>query len=228
MKLEATGGRVAYFADSSKDFFGMAENDAQLPLKYLTPDAWATQVLQKPLELLNDHAHLEKKAATNALELLNRWPEPNPPENWVAAMTAIARDEVEHLAVVSRILARRGGRLTKSHHNQYASDLHKLVRRGRGTEELVDRLMISSLIEARSCERFKLLGEACEDPELKKLYKGLWASEHGHYRMFIQLAEQVMAFREVDKRWAEMLDAEAQIVQKQPPGPRMHSALITA
>src|SRR5436190_1528189 len=152
-----------------------------LPLRYLTPSKWARDVLVQPLELLNDHAHLEKKAAANALELLNRWPEPNPPENWVSAMTAIARDEVEHLAAVSKLLARRGGRLTRQHSNPYASELHKLVRRGRGTEELVDRLMISALIEARSCERFQLLGEMLsdEDAALRKLYRGLWASEHG-------------------------------------------------
>src|SRR6476646_5055557 len=103
--------------------------DADLPLRYTTPRAWAAGVLARPLDLLNDHAHLEKKAAANALELLNRWPEPNPPENWVAAMTAISRDEVEHLSAVCRLLARRGGRLTKSHANPYARDLHKLVRR---------------------------------------------------------------------------------------------------
>src|SRR5438270_13765469 len=119
----------------------------ELPLRYLTPADWAAAVLGDPLALLNDHAHLEKKAASNALELLNRWPEPRPPENWVAAMTAVARDEVEHLAVVSRLLARRGGKLTKQHANPYASALHGLVRRGRGSEGLVDRLMISSLIE---------------------------------------------------------------------------------
>jgi tRNA-(ms[2]io[6]A)-hydroxylase len=198
---------------------------ADLPLRYETPGEWAAGVLKEPLALLNDHAHLEKKAATNALELLNRWPEPNPPVNWVTAMTAVARDEVEHLAVVSRILARRGGKLTKSHANPYAADLHKLVRRGKGTEELVDRLMISSLIEARSCERFKLLAEACEDKELAKLYKGLWASEHGHYLSFIQLAEQVMPERAVARRWGEMLDEEARIIRRQPPGPRMHSGL---
>src|SRR3982750_3345824 len=113
--------------------------EADLPLRYRTPASWAAGVLQRPLELLNDHAHLEKKAATNALELLNRWPEPKPPENWVAAMTAVARDEVEHLAIVSRLLARRGGRLTKQHGNSYAAELHKLVRRGRGPQELVDR-----------------------------------------------------------------------------------------
>src|SRR3954454_10114017 len=123
--------------------------EADLPLRYTTPESWATNVLREPLLLLNDHAHLEKKAAANALELLNRWPEPKPPENWVTAMTAVARDEVEHLAVVSRLLARRGGTLTKSHANPYASELHKLVRKGRGPEELVDRLMISALIEAR-------------------------------------------------------------------------------
>lgn len=197
--------------------------DIDLPLLYTTPDTWAPAVLEKPLELLNDHAHLEKKAAANALELLNRWPEPNPPENWVAAMTAVARDEVEHLAVVCRLLTRRGGRLTKSHANPYASALHKLVRRGQGTHELVDRLMISSLIEARSCERFALLGHACEDPELKKLYKGLWASEHGHYRTFIQLAEQLEPADTVAKRWQQMLTDEADIIRTQPPGPRMHS-----
>src|SRR3954470_10492162 len=149
---------------------------ATLPLLYATPGTWAVEVLTRPMDLLNDHAHLEKKAATNALELLNRWPEPSPPENWVAAMTAIARDEVEHLAVVSRLLARRGGRLTKSHANPYASELHKLVRKGRGAEEVVDRLMISALIEARSCERFKLLADTVrDDHELQKLYRGLWA-----------------------------------------------------
>lgn len=200
--------------------------EAALPLRYKTPESWAAQALADPLALLNDHAHLEKKAATNALELLNRWPEPNPPENWVTAMTAIARDEVEHLAVVTRLLARRGGKLTKSHSNPYASELHKLVRKGLGPEELIDRLMISALIEARSCERFNLLGQAVEDDaELRKLYRGLWASEHGHYRTFIQLAEQLLPANVVQKRWSEMLDAEAQIIQTQPPGPRMHSGV---
>ena len=200
--------------------------DAELPLRCETPAAWARQVLGRPLELLNDHAHLEKKAAANALELLNRWPEPRPPENWVAAMTAVARDEVEHLATVCRILARRGGRLTKQHSNRYASDLRALVRQGTGPGELVDRLMVSALIEARSCERFKLLGEACEDDaELRKLYRGLWASEHGHYRTFVQLAEEIDSAGEVARRWDEMLDAEALIIRDQAPGPRMHSGM---
>jgi tRNA-(ms[2]io[6]A)-hydroxylase len=84
--------------------------------------------------------------------------------------------------------------------------------------------MVSALIEARSCERFKLLGEVCEDDaELRKLYRGLWASEHGHYRTFIQLAEEIEPRENVAKRWDEMLDAEARIIEAQAPGARMHS-----
>ena len=78
----------------------------ELPLLVRTPDDWASMVLRRPEPLLNDHAHLEKKAAQNALELLHRWPEPCPPENWIVAMTAVARDEVEHLAPVASIFER--------------------------------------------------------------------------------------------------------------------------
>src|SRR4051794_35453614 len=106
--------------------------EEQLPLRYTTPPRWAQRVLEQRLELLNDHAHLEKKAATNALELLNRWPEPNPPENWVTAMTAVARDEVEHLAIVSRMLARRGGKLTRAHGDPHAPRPHQPRGPGRG------------------------------------------------------------------------------------------------
>jgi len=196
---------------------------ANLPLRYQTPTAWAQAVLAHPLELLNDHAHLEKKAAANALELLNRWPDPRPPENWVAAMTAIARDEVEHLALVCRLLTRRGGRLSKQHRNEYANELRMLVRKGRGSEELADRLMVCGLIEARSCERFWLLAEVCKDAELTKLYRGLWASEHGHYRTFLELAESVLDAQTVGRRWRELLEAESAIIQKQAPAARMHS-----
>lgn len=200
--------------------------EAELPLRYVTPARWAAEALTRPLELLNDHAHLEKKAATNALELLNRWPEPSPPENWVTAMTAISRDEVEHLAVVTRLLARRGGRLSRQHGNPYASELRSLVRKGEGPSELVDRLLVSALIEARSCERFKLLADASPaDVDLTRLYRGLWASEHGHYRTFLQLAEQIQPIEVVSLRWHELLDTEAQIIVRQPPGPRMHGGL---
>lgn len=196
----------------------------KLPLLHVTPEEWAHGVLREPLRLLNDHAWLEKKAAGNALELLNRWPEPNPPENWVTAMTAIARDEVEHLAVVVRLLARMGGRLTRSHDNPYAAALRGLVRTGRGPEELVDRLMISALIEARSCERFALLADACDDAKIARLYRTLAKSEEGHYLVFLELARQLPSRPKVDRRWHEMLEAEAEIIARQPVRPTMHSA----
>ena len=197
-----------------------------LPLLVDTPEEWASMVLQKPEALLNDHAHLEKKAAQNALELLHRWPEPCPPENWVVAMTAVARDEVEHLALVVRLLSRRGGTLTKAHRNDYARALRGEIRPG-GDDETIDRLMVSALIEARSCERFEILARCCPDEELARVYRGLWASEKGHYLSFIDLARQVAARErretEVEGRWSQMLEAEARIVTEQRPGPRMHS-----
>ena len=204
----------------------MAKPDiSELPLRYRTPEVWARNVLRHPLALLSDHAHLEKKAAVNALALLNRWPEPAPPENWVHVLTAIARDEVEHLALVTRILARRGGQLARTHANTYASDLRQFVRVGRGQEELADRLLVSALIEARSCERFALLAEAATDDELRRIYSGLWASEAGHYRVFLGLAESLPEKLEVRRRWSDWLDFEAAVIQRQPIGPTMHSSL---
>jgi len=196
-----------------------------LPLRWQTPAIWAEHVLRDPPALLNDHAHLEKKAALNALDLLNRWPDPRPPENWVQAMTAIARDEVEHLAVVTRLLARRGGRLTRTHRNAYASALRELVRTGEGPNELMDRLMVSAVIEARSCERFRILAEHCPDRELAGLYRGLYASEAGHYRVFLGLARELPDAASVGRRWDGVLDAEARIIAAQPRGPGMHSGL---
>lgn len=210
---------------------GGMRSAADLPLRYITPDAWAAAVLAEPLALLNDHAHLEKKAGTNALDLLNQWPDPKPPEYWVEKMTAIARDEVEHLAIVTRLLARRGGRLTKFHKNPYANDLRGHVRRGEGPLDTMDRLMVSALIEARSCERFEILSRNCEDRELSRLYSGLWASERGHYLSFLELSRQLLdrstprAAAVVEERWQEWLRIEARVIGAQPPGPRMHSGL---
>ena len=198
-------------------------SSADTPLRSHTPESWAVTVLREPLALLNDHAHLEKKAASNALELLTRWPDPNPPETWVEKLTAVAKDELEHLGLVTRLLTKRGGSFTKFHRNPYAKALHGLVRHGNGTLELLDRLMISALIEARSCERFELLARRSDDAELSRLYRGLWASERRHYHVFLTLAVQICPDSIVQSRWTEMLDAEAEIIRIQPLGPRMHS-----
>lgn len=201
---------------------------APLPLRSTTPPIWAYQVLRQPLTLLNDHAHLEKKAASNALELLNRWPPygaPSGQEQWIATLAGVAKDEIEHLTLVNRLLARRGGRMTARHRNAYAADLRQLVRSGRGPEELMDRLMVSALIELRSCERFEVLSNHCQDEELAKFYRGLSRSERGHYQVFIEFARQLAGSVDSDRRWDQMLDSEATILDSQPPGPRMHSGV---
>ena len=197
----------------------------ELPLQYRTPDFWAEQVLQEMLALLSDHAYLERKAASNALELLNRWPEPSAPDHWVETLAAVARDETAHLLSVSRLLEQRGGKLERLHRNPYAHDLRKLVRKGSGTEELVDRLLVAALIEARSCERFEVLSRCCSDVELAQFYRSLWSSEFGHYVVFLRLAESIMPVTVVAARWTEMVAAETAIIQAQPPGPRIHSGL---
>ena len=200
-----------------------APHQADLPLRWVTPARWAESVLRDPLALLNDHAHLERKAATNALDLLTRWPDPDPPASWVGTMTGVARDEIEHLAIVLRLLSKRGGRMSREHRNDYAAGLRELVRKGEGPSELADRLMVSALIEARSCERFKLLAEHCPDEELAALYRDLFGSEAGHYRVFLELAMQLKPRDQVHRRWDDMLDAEAQIIAAQPQGVKMHS-----
>jgi tRNA-(ms[2]io[6]A)-hydroxylase len=201
-----------------------ADLDA-LPLRSRTPVEWGRAVLADPLNLLIDHAFLEKKAANNAMELMTRWPgDPDRPiSGWVETMTGVARDEAAHLAQVVRMLARRGGRLERTHKNPYANELRLLVRKGTQPGEILDRLFVSALIEARSCERFAVLAAASEDEELARFYQSLYASELGHFTVFLKLAHKIAPQEMVDARWQQMLAHEAQILARQEPGPRIHS-----
>lgn len=192
-----------------------------LPLHSRTPAEWARAVLAEPIPLLIDHAFLEKKAANNAMELMTHWPNDFFP-GWVETMTGVARDEAAHLAQVVRLLRRRGGRLDRTHKNPYANALRLLVRRG-DSGEVIDRLLVSALIEVRSCERFAALAAAAEDQELSSFYAALCVSEMGHYKVFLKLARRIGPARAVDARWQQMLAAEAQILAEQPAGPRIHS-----
>jgi tRNA-(ms[2]io[6]A)-hydroxylase len=178
-------------------------------------------VLAHPVQLLIDHAFLEKKAANNALELMTRWPG-DWVEGWVETMTAVARDEAAHLAQVTRLLMKRGGRMERIHKNPYANELRLLVRKG-GTGEVLDRLLVSALIEVRSCERFAVLAEASQDAELAKFYSALYTSEMGHYKVFLRLARKVAGRAAAEERWQEMLAAEARVLARQDTGPRIHS-----
>jgi|SRR5581483_8061284 len=197
-----------------------------LPLRSLTPPQWAEQVLQEPLALLSDQAYLEKKAANNALEFLNLWPSGEAPPHWLSSVAAIAGDETAHLKMVLRLLEKRGGKLERTHKNQYALDLRQCVRKGKGLQDMVDRLLVSALIEARSCERFERLAEAGTDPELTKFYAGLIESENGHYKLFLDMSKKIMSEKEVQSRWEKLLDMEDEIIKAQLPGPRIHSGVF--
>ncbi len=197
---------------------------AGLPLHSTTPAEWGRAVLSDPIALLVDHAFLEKKAANNAMELMTHWPDVWFP-GWVEIMTGVARDEAAHLAQVVRLLVRRGGRLQRSHKNGYANALRSLVRKGEPVE-VVDRLLVSALIEARSCERFSVLAQASEDAELAAFYGALFSSELGHYKVFLTLAQEIDCG--IEPRWQEMLAAEARILDEQPPGPRIHSGFAAS
>lgn len=206
-----------------------------LPLRYLTPARWVQQVMADSLALICDHAHLERKAASNALDLLCRWPvrvdlrssiPVGGADRWVHVLTSIAQDELRHLAQVLRLLERRGGHLERSHQNTYAAALHGHIRRGRGPDELLDRLCVSALIEARSCERFELLATCREDEELAGLFASLCRSERGHYRAFLELGGLLPGMADaVAPRFAEWLDIEAEVAAGQGPGPHIHSGV---
>jgi tRNA-(ms[2]io[6]A)-hydroxylase len=200
---------------------GTLDKAAELPLHSHTHIEWGRAVLADPIALLADHVFLEKKAANNAMELMTHWPSDWFP-GWVEAMTGVARDEAAHLAQVIRMLIRRGGRLERVHKNPYANALRKLVRRGEAAE-IVDRLFVSALIELRSCERFAVLAAASDDAELVAFYRALFASEMGHYKLFLRLAHKVGPKAAAEARWEQMLAAEARILAEQPPGPRIHS-----
>ncbi len=191
-----------------------------LPLRSTTPLQWAQAVLAQPIPLLIDHAFLEKKAANNALELMTQWPHEWFP-GWLETMTSVARDEAAHLAQVVRLLICRGGRLDRCHKNEYASSLRRLVRKGQMLE-IVDRLLVSALIEVRSCERFAVLAEAADDRELGAFYRALFFSEMGHYKVFLELASRVGPADQVEARWQHLLNEEATIIAAQAPGPRIH------
>ena len=206
-----------------------------LPLLVATPSSWAAGVLVAPLALLNDPAHLEKKAAANALSLLNRWPKgPGDPPmreagaEWTRLLASIARDETEHLARVLRLLHRRGGSMSSGHRNTYAAALHRHVRVGQGLAEVQDLLWVSALIEARSCERFALLAASAQEADLLALYRALERSERGHHRVFLDLATSLPGTPVAPARWSDWLDLEAAAIRVQPPGPTMHSGFDAA
>lgn len=190
---------------------------ARVVLRWQTDPRWLTHALAHLDEVLVDHAHCEKKAAANALSLLQSYPEvPGLP----AHMARLAREESGHLARVLQILERRGLALGRDPGDPYAQELQRLVRTASAQRQL-DRLLVAAIIEARSCERLGLLAGGLPDADLRRFYAELARSEHGHQKLFLRLAARV----EHEAMWPRLdalLEAEAELVRRMPVRAAIH------
>jgi len=190
-----------------------------LRLASTTDPTWVARALGSLDEILVDHAHCEKKAASTALSLVFKYPER---EALVAALAALAREELSHFEEVLAHLAARGIRFRHQVPSPYAAALMKVVRVAEPAR-LVDTLCCLALIEARSCERLRLLAEALDDPPLAALYRGLLASEARHHRTYVDLATRVAPESEVHARLGEIALHEAAVLAAAPRIARLHA-----
>ena len=183
-----------------------------LGLKLETDPRWVTIVESNIEEILTDHAWCEQKAATNAITIITLNSEH---EDLVTDLLALAKEELEHFQMVHEIIKKRGYKLGRERNDSYVNELYKFMNKG-GTRVqcMVDRLLFSAMIEARSCERFKLLSERINDEELSKFYRDLMISEAGHYTTFIGFARKYGQDVDVEKRWKELIAFEGELIKK--------------
>ncbi|GGX03586.1 tRNA-(ms[2]io[6]A)-hydroxylase [Aquimarina muelleri] len=183
-----------------------------LGLKLATDPRWVTIAESNIEEILTDHAWCEQKAATNAITIITLNSEYT---DLVTQLLALAQEELQHFEMVHEIIKKRGYKLGRERKDSYVNELFKYRVTGSSrTQALISRLLFSAMIEARSCERFKLLSEKIKDPELSKFYKDLMISEAGHYTTFINLARKYGGDIDVDKQWADLLKFEGELIQK--------------
>ncbi|SFR49121.1 tRNA-(ms[2]io[6]A)-hydroxylase [Robiginitalea myxolifaciens] len=182
-----------------------------LGLKLPTDPRWVDIASKNIDDILTDHAFCEQKAASTAISLIVNFPEY--PE-LVSEMVALAREEMGHFKMVHDRILERGQTLGRHRKDDYVIALMKCFPKGGDREiQLVHRLLYAALIEARSCERFRLLSEALEDPELSEFYHRLMVSEAGHYTLFLKFARKYGDREVVDRKWQELLDYEAEIIK---------------
>ncbi|MFM6976532.1 MAG: tRNA-(ms[2]io[6]A)-hydroxylase [Sphingobacteriaceae bacterium] len=191
----------------------MAKEGTILKLKLPTDPQWVKNVVESNIEeILIDHAYCEQKAATNAITLIVQ--NPNYPD-LVNEMALLVQEEMDHFKRVHDIILARGFVLGKERKDHYVNELYQFIIKGGSREEqMIDRLLFSAMIEARSCERFKVMSEHIKDAELAEFYHELMISEAGHYTMFLKLAKKYAGNIDVDKRWQDFLDYEAQVIQR--------------
>lgn len=192
-----------------------------LGLNLPTDPRWVNIAEMQLGEILIDHAYCEQKAASSCISLIVHFPERT---KLVEVLTPIVSEEWGHFQRVLKELKRRNIPLGRQRKDEYVKRLQEvLYKKGNGDDVFLDRLLVCALIEARSCERFKLLSEEIEDEGLQKFYRELMVSEAGHYRSFIDLAEEYLPKETVRLRWKELLAAEAEIMKNlEVRGDRMH------
>ena len=190
-----------------------------LNLQSKTSEEWTTLAVAHMDEILLDHAHCEKKAASTALSLIFRYPERT---HMIRPLSEVAREELEHFELVLSHIERRGGQFEKMSPSPYAGRLMKIVR-PEDPERLLDFLMCCAAIEARSCERMTALAGALEPGPLKKLYSGLLACEARHHMLYIDLALEIWPKTTVKERLDVVMKHEADVLFQAPCVPRMHN-----
>ena len=184
-----------------------------LGLKLPTDPRWVNIVEKNISEILTDHAYCEQKAANSAISLIIGYPDIN---ELVTAMIALAQEEMSHFKMVHELMLKRGLKLGRERKDDYVRKLQTHFPKGGSREtHLVHKLLIAGLIEARSCERFRLLSEELEDVELRKFYRNLMISEAHHYTLFLKLARKY-APKEVniESKWQGLLDFEANLMKE--------------
>lgn len=186
-----------------------------------TPPAWIARVNADVDTLLLDHAHCEKKAASTAMNLIFRYGDK--PE-LLRALTALAKEELEHFELLMDVLEQRGRTVERLAPSPYAGRLMSAARKTE-PERLVDTLLCCALIEARSCERMKRLSEGLDDASLRELYRSLLASEARHFQVYVDLARKLVPTADVGARLKELAEHEASALVGDDEPVRMHSAV---
>lgn len=181
-----------------------------LRLKLPTDPRWANIAEGNLEEILTDHAWCELKAASNAIMLINLLPEFT---EITTELTKIAREEMDHFEQVHEIIKSRGWILGRERKDSYVNDLFKFMKPGNRKHLIVERMLFAAMIEARSCERFKVLSDNIKDEELAVFYRELMISEANHYTSFLQFAHELAEKGyDVKKRWEEWLEFEAKVI----------------
>lgn len=192
-----------------------------LGLELPTDPRWVNIAEKNIEEILIDHAYCEQKAASSCISLIVKFPEK---QELVDMLTPVVAEEWSHFERVIEEMKKRGYSLGPMRKDEYVAQLNKIEKKGGSREEqLVEKLLLNALIEARSCERFRLLWKNINDEELQKFYYELMVSEAGHYKNFLKLAKTYLPEEKVMDRWREILAAEAEIIENlEVRGDRMH------